>query len=575
MSFYSRIIDLQKLSLAWDRVRKNKPACGVDNVTWEMFEENKKTELKQLNISLTEHSYTVMPVKMVTLYKGDKLRQIALYCMRDKVVQQSIAGELVKIYDRIFSDCIYAYRPGKSALAALEIVMQKIQNGEYGYALKLDIENFFDTISIDRLIHLLEYHIKEEDLLELVRMVCNAPSISDTGQLVKKQQGIYQGSAIAPILSNVYLAEFDRKMEEECSFYIRYSDDMLVLGKDRQDLGEILSMAALLLEKAGLCLNQSKTVILPVEEGFDFLGYHFDKKGKAIPAKAEAGLAERLENIWLAEKAGMLQQKLKKGAAILEGWEQYFKEDRRIASIYEFAVVTYMMQNKEVDISTLERYRKSVKNDNLEICLYLYQFWQKSSSRKMMLYEMEDFQDIAELDQDVEIGHVYLGELLEFYDRLIAEETEEVLVNLMQIYSDAGAFNKAAAFMDKISRFHISYGPPDKPVIPRELNKEDRKEGMEAVQFSKGQMQVYMENFVGREDTYVIQEVGRSGRQSYVQMMEPLTEEVLQRHFSGECTVGTYVQRNNNTAHFMVIDIDVSKKVLLGRREKRISYTHT
>lgn len=302
MSFYSKIIDLQKLNMAWDRVRKNKPACGVDQITWEMFEENKKTELKQLNLSLANHNYTVMPVKMVTLYKGEKLRQVALYCMRDKVVQQSLASELVKLYDNTFSDCVYAYRPGKSALTALEKISEKIQDRGFGWALRLDIEHFFDTIDIDQMIMLLRQQIREEDTLELIRAICNAPSMSDTGELMKKRVGIYQGSAIAPVLSNVVLSEFDRDMEEVCGFYICYSDDMIVLGKESQELERILDRAVLLLEKSGLSVNQSKTTIVSVEEGFDFLGYHFDQRGKAIPVKAEAGLAERLEDLWLNRK---------------------------------------------------------------------------------------------------------------------------------------------------------------------------------------------------------------------------------------------------------------------------------
>lgn len=575
MSFYSKIIDLQKLNMAWDRVRKNKPACGVDQITWEMFEENKKTELKQLNLSLANHDYTVMPVKMVTLYKGEKLRQVALYCMRDKVVQQSMAGELVKLYDNTFSDCVYAYRPGKSALTALEKISEKIQTDGFGWALRLDIEHFFDTIAIDHMITLLRRQIREEDTLELIRAICNAPSISDTGELMKKRVGIYQGSAIAPVLSNVVLSEFDRDMEEVSGFYIRYSDDMIILGKERQELERILDRAVLLLEKSGLSVNRSKTTIVSVEEGFDFLGYHFDQKGKAIPARAEAGLAERLEDLWLNGKKESCQNKLKKGAEILGGWEQYFREEREIASCYEFAVIAYMTQNKEVNLTALEERRKKIGNSNHEICMYLYQFWQKAGHRKMMLYEMEDFQEIASLDQDIEINAVSLQELLDLYKKLMAEATEEVLVNIMQIYSDAGAFNKAAAYMDRIARLQTDFERRRKPVIDNPADRAEGERESEAVRLTKAQIRGYMENFVGREDTYVVQELERSGRQRYEQVLEPLTEEVLQRHFKGECTVGTYVQRTNHTAHFMVIDIDISKRILLeaeGEEDKLFPY---
>lgn len=574
MSFYSKIIDLQKLSMAWDRVKKNRPACGVDNVTWDMFEEHRKEQLKQLNISLENHEYTVMPVRMVTIYKGDKLRKVALYCMRDKVLQQSMASELSKIYDGLFSDCVYAYRPGKSALEALEMITEKIQREKFEWVLRLDIEHFFDTICVDKLISQIKGRIKEEDSLELIKTICTAPSVSDTGILEKKHRGIYQGSAVAPVLSNIYLSEFDRTMEKECDFYIRYSDDIIILGRSRQILEDLLTTVNLLLEKVGLALNKSKTAILPVENGFYFLGYYFNKDGKAIPAKAEISLLEKLETMWLTEKVKTLQDKLKKGAEILGGWEQYFKEDREIASIYEFAVVVYMTQNKKIDILTLMECRKMVNNINAEICIYLCQFWEKLGNRQMMLYEMEDFQGIAGLDCDVQMKDVYMEELLKFYDKLLIEVTEELLVNIMQVYADSGSFNKAAEFMDKISRFHSKYEKRNKPVIPLpEAGMEHEQK--ESVRFTKEQMKAYIESFVGREDTYVMQEMGERGKQSYVQVMEPLTEEILRRHFDGTCTVGTYVQRNNNSARFMVIDMDVSKKVLLeigGDKEKLWPY---
>ena len=146
MSLYNKIIDLQKMNQAWEKVRKNKPAAGVDNVTFEQFEANRKEELKQLQIELQEHRYKALPVKRVVIYKEDKKREIALYTMRDKVVQQSIAYELNRLYDGKFSNQTYAYRSNKSALLAVNGIEEEIQTGKYAYILKLDIAHFFDTI---------------------------------------------------------------------------------------------------------------------------------------------------------------------------------------------------------------------------------------------------------------------------------------------------------------------------------------------------------------------------------------------------------------------------------------------
>ena len=110
MSLYNKIIDIQKLSAAWQRVRRNKPAAGVDNVMWQQFDDNSREELKQLQIELREQRYAPLPVRNVTLYKGEKARVIALYSMRDKVVQQSLASELTKLFDNRLSSQSYAYR---------------------------------------------------------------------------------------------------------------------------------------------------------------------------------------------------------------------------------------------------------------------------------------------------------------------------------------------------------------------------------------------------------------------------------------------------------------------------------
>ena len=143
MSLYNKIIDRQKLDAAWQKVRKNKPAAGVDRVTWEQYDEEIKENIRLLNKDLTEHTYAALPVKEVMLYKGDKARTIALYAMRDKVVQQSLAAELTKIFDKDFSARTYAYRPGKSALSAIEDIHERIVSEKYRFFIKLDIHDFF------------------------------------------------------------------------------------------------------------------------------------------------------------------------------------------------------------------------------------------------------------------------------------------------------------------------------------------------------------------------------------------------------------------------------------------------
>lgn len=204
MSLYTKIIDLQKLNQAWDKVRKNKPAAGVDNVTWEQFEGRKKEELKQLQIELQEHRYAAQPVKMVDIYKEEKKRSIALYCMRDKVIQQAIASELNKMFEPRFSNQTYAYRSNRSALNAVNDIEEKIKSGQYRYLMKVDISHFFDSICWDILKRKLQLFIREEDVLYLIEENAKGVMLDEDGALSEKKSGIYQGSGTSPILSNIY-----------------------------------------------------------------------------------------------------------------------------------------------------------------------------------------------------------------------------------------------------------------------------------------------------------------------------------------------------------------------------------
>ena len=146
MILYNKIIDMQKLSAAWGRVKTNHPASGVDEVTWEEYDARLWDELKTLHKELEDHTYTCRPVKIVKLYKNQKVRPVALYCMRDKVVQQSAAEELNKLFEPQFSPNPYSYRKSKSVLQAVGDLENEIIGGEYSWVLKVDIQSFFENI---------------------------------------------------------------------------------------------------------------------------------------------------------------------------------------------------------------------------------------------------------------------------------------------------------------------------------------------------------------------------------------------------------------------------------------------
>ena len=560
MSLYTKIIDLQKLDASLQKVLKNKPAAGVDGITYDMFEANKKEYLKQLYLELEEHRYHPLPVKLVNLYKGEKMRTVALYAMRDKVVQQSIVQELQKIYEPSLPKAAYAYRNGRSALQAIDHMETCMRGHEDGWVLKMDICAFFDNILAEKLQSELCGRIKEEDVVELILENARAESLQEDGEIVKKSRGIWQGSGIAPILSNIYLKDFDCQMEEKAAVFIRYSDDMLALAKNQEEALELLRFARVCMQERGLSLNEKKTLIVPVKDGVDFLGYRLDGRGKHIPVKAEQNLEERLESMFLTSSGLSVEEKLKKGAQILEGWEQYYRGEREIRSVQEYAVVLYMVKRKDAGIfDKISEWRPSFQNTSKELAEYMIHIWAERERTDLQLLEYEQLYELDGLDQGciADYGSPFVKELLSGYEKLAICEEPDALTELIQDYTELHCLNKAASLLERRQKIgdHGKW-------LSTEAELQDGEPAKGAVSVpDNGVVHLFYELFVGREDTYTEEYMAQ--RRVSEQKNEPLTEEVVREHLCGKRTVGTYVRRPNNTAKYLVLDFDVSKKVSL------------
>ena len=557
MSLYNKIIDLQKLGMAWERVKKNKPAAGVDQVTYEQFDTNKREELKQLQIELQNHTYQALPVRRVMIYKGEKAREIALYAMRDKVVQQSVAAELNRIYEACFSECTYAYRSNRAALQAVEDIGKQIETKTYEFIVKADIAHFFDTINFSTLKRMLEKKILEEDVLKLIEENTRSVMLDDTGELIEKRCGIYQGSGISPILSNIYLLEFDHWLSGQDVFYVRYSDDMLLLGKNREKMLELLRQMRLHLEVLGLQLNDEKTVCVSAAEGVNFLGYHFSDTGKTIPARAEESLKERLELMWLTSADIGFEEKLKKALEIIGGWEQYFREQRAIGSVFEYVALIYGARYKDDYRNELRELRPSVDNIYRDILEYLAAVWQENADAEMELLEYEQYYQIYDVKSHG-MNMDFAEELLENYRKLMVLEDADAMTELMQTYTDRGEFEKAAFWMQKRQNVQEQRAQVDSTaMVEPDRNRQAKR------QVNRRIAQKVWKLFVGREDLYSKESIGYGGKRDTEHVALPLTEHEVYQHMCGEMTVGTYVQRPNSTVKYLVIDTDVSKKVML------------
>lgn len=558
MSLYNKIIDLQKLGQAWDKVRKNKPAAGVDQVTYDIFESRRKEELYQLYQELLEHRYESLPVRMQNIYKGEKVRKIALFSMRDKVVQQSLARELGKFFEPLFSKTAYAYRPGQSALSALQKIEEQVKNGTDIWILQMDIKDFFDCIQHSILSDMVADYVREQDVMDLLDKILKTSVLEEnTGELRQNLVGVFQGSGCAPLLSNIYLMDYDSEMESRSDFYIRYSDDILVIERDKERAEKLYDFSKLYMEKKGLELKETKTRIFQLGEdsSFAYLGYEFTPRGKSIPVKAVSSLNSRLETLWLTTGLG-IDEKLEKGRAILGGWEQYYRGERSPGHILEYVIILSMVLNKDEKIRRqIEGMRSACTNYYKDVALYMLRYWKNMGNNLNAVREAEEFYQLPEEDDPHIAEHGKLvSELMETYETMLTDSSEELLTNIMQLYTDMKCYKKAAFIWDMRSSQYES---------DKYMEVEQPADLDEKVCVRSGDLQEYISLFVGREDTYA-KEVLWEGRQRRMeQIFEPVTEDVLRQHLDGSEILGTYVQRPNNTAKYVVFDIDISKKILL------------
>ncbi len=553
MSLYTKIIDRQKLNEAWTRVKRNHPAAGVDNITCEDFDAGLRENIQQLHAELENHSYQSQPVKTAFLYKGEKRRSISLYSMRDKIVHLAIANDLTRLYEPRMSSSVYAYRPGRSALQAIELLERSLKSIQNQWMLKTDIKDFFDSVPLKRLYQFLSETIKETDVIELIRTCCETAELQKDGTLIPKKIGLYQGSGLSPVLSNIYLMSFDHAAEQQCRTYIRYSDDILILGDSQEELEQIKASIRIKLEALGLTMNEEKTKICSAKEGISFLGYQLSEKGLSVPPKAEENLQVRLEEIWLSSES--IDNKLQKSAEVLQGWEQYYRQEREIGSMEEFVTVLYMVRNKSPEIfESIKQQRKNYKNTNKSICQYLISVW--SEDWALILFEYEQFFDLEKYDPDIQPADPESYCVL--FQSLLTNETEELWTELMQFYSDIKAYNKAAQIMEHLNLLQQNHS---QTVFP-DLLEPSRTTNL-SFETNSAFLQQFLQIFAGREDTYGREELDSRKKRMIEQITEPLTEEVIQNHLSGKYTVSTYIQRPNLTAKYLVIDIDISKKVLL------------
>lgn len=233
------ILDRNNLNRAYKRVKRNHGAAGIDRMTVEDALPWLKEHREELLRSIRDESYMPSPVRRKEIPKPDGgVRKLGIPTVVDRVIQQAIAQKLQSIWEPLFSDSSYGYRPRRSAQQAIQKVKEYGEEG-YRYAVSVDLSKYFDTLNHEQLMNLLHKQIQDMRVLRIIKKYLKS-GVMENGVICKTEEGSPQGGPLSPLLANIYLNEFDWEMNRRGVKLVRYADDIVMLAKSERAAERLL-----------------------------------------------------------------------------------------------------------------------------------------------------------------------------------------------------------------------------------------------------------------------------------------------------------------------------------------------
>jgi len=323
-----QILSPSNLNAAFKQVRQNKGAGGVDGMDVGLLKDYLVRHKEELITSIERGIYCPNPVRRVEIPKENgKKRQLGIPTVVDRVIQQSIAQQLTLIYEPGFSPNSFGFRPKRGAHQALSKCREYITEG-YVYAVDIDLERFFDTVSHSKLIEVLLHKVKDGRVISLIHKYLNAGVMKD-GRYEETTEGVPQGGPLSPLLSNIMLNELDRELERRGHKFVRYADDMIIFCKSRRSAERTMENIIPYIEgKLFLKVNRDKSQVAYVRN-IKFLGYSFYiVKGEGrlrIHPRSVVKMKARIKELTSRSNGWGNDRRKEALRQYITGWVQYFK----------------------------------------------------------------------------------------------------------------------------------------------------------------------------------------------------------------------------------------------------------
>lgn len=331
-SMIDRMYSPRLLKAAWERLNqrvkgeKRRRGAGVDGITVEKFEPRAEEEIPRLAEELKTGRYRPRAVRRHYIRKPGtkKKRPLGLPCVRDKVVQEALRSLIEPIFESEFLDGSHGFRPGRSTDTACQQLEEGLRAGKV-WVVDADIAGFFDNIDHEKLLDEVNRRVADGKVLKLIR-ACLEAGVMEEMKVRQTETGTPQGGIVSPLLANIFLHALDERLERQGITWVRYADDFLLLCETRTEAEAAMEVVRRILEEMGLSLSPEKSRIAHLEEGFDYVGWHYKGRQRWPRKKSVKALRLKLREKTQRLRPGSMEAICGELRPILTGWYVAFRE---------------------------------------------------------------------------------------------------------------------------------------------------------------------------------------------------------------------------------------------------------
>lgn len=320
-----RVYEPGRLLLAWQLVKQNAGAAGVDEMSVQEFELRKTELLRIIYRKLKAGTYRFKPARRVLIPKegSSKMRNLGIPVVMDRIVAGSIHLVFEEIFDPDFTESNFGFRRRRSQHQAINHV-QKIVGEGYEWCASIDLKSFFDEIPHNLVLKLIRRKISDERLVTLIARAIKAGVVVD-GKFGKTTKGVPQGSPLSPILSNIMLNELDHELERRGLRYCRWADDFVILLKSERAAKRVMEgITRYLEEELGLKVNSEKSEVTLIKN-VTFLGFQILRGKIRVSNKARDKFKRKVGELTRRNNPYSMYQVIQELNKYLQGWVGYFR----------------------------------------------------------------------------------------------------------------------------------------------------------------------------------------------------------------------------------------------------------